>query len=244
MFSQEITDLILWYTTFNNANLAMPLWYAISYAFVLIISLLWYGAFSLTTVIWLPTTSFILKHVIYRHVVRRIPFIGAITWWETLLAISHVAVNITCVTVGVASISEVSTRAAIMSAINLIPLLCGPRLILMTELIGISLRSHLGFHKWLGRTSIIQALLHTVLSVVNNRPFQWTTGNTYGVIVSTEPIISKLRLMLSLGRLVSWSNPSFIAQYPSTHVLRVVSPITPSSYYCRYDRYMASSFIK
>ncbi len=55
----------------------------------------------------------------------------------------YIAINILCVFIPVASRARVSTRAATMSAINLIPLLCGPRLILMTELLGISLRVHL-----------------------------------------------------------------------------------------------------
>ncbi|OBT43218.1 hypothetical protein VE00_06389 [Pseudogymnoascus sp. WSF 3629] len=69
-----------------------------------------------------------------------------------------------------------------MSAVNLIPLLCGPRLALASEMLGISLRTHFGIHKWIGRTAIAEALLHIIISVISEQPFAWTAMKLSGVI--------------------------------------------------------------
>jgi hypothetical protein len=67
------------------------------------------------------------QRFIYPHLYRRLPFIVAATISEILVVFLYIGVNIGCITVDVASRADVSTRAATMSAINLIPLLCGPR---------------------------------------------------------------------------------------------------------------------
>jgi len=191
-------DILLWYETFAQAKMAIPLWYAIVSGCAIATWLLFHFGFWLIKIVWMRTSYFILKHLIYPHLFSRLPFIGAITRSETLMGILYVSGNILCVCItipmGMASSSEISARAATMSAINLIPLLCGPRLILMTELLGISLRAHFRFHKWVGRTAIAQVLLHTVLSVINIQPFPWTAVNLSGVVVRPGPIstISKL----------------------------------------------------
>ncbi|KAH6719520.1 hypothetical protein BKA61DRAFT_473215, partial [Leptodontidium sp. MPI-SDFR-AT-0119] len=88
-----------------------------------------------------------LKHTVYSHAFPRIPFVGTATRLKVLLASAYVITNTVLVTVvGVESRSDIGACATIMSIINLIPLLCGPRLSLMTEMLGISLRTSIRSH--------------------------------------------------------------------------------------------------
>ncbi|KFY69538.1 hypothetical protein V496_00158 [Pseudogymnoascus sp. VKM F-4515 (FW-2607)] len=87
-----------------------------------------------------------------------------------LMGILYISVNILCIIIPRASSAEISRRAATMSTINLIPLLCGPRLMLMSQLLGISLRAHFEFHTWVATTAVAQALIHVVISVTSKQP--------------------------------------------------------------------------
>ncbi|XMA13701.1 hypothetical protein WAI453_006492 [Rhynchosporium graminicola] len=103
-----------------------------------------------------------------------------------MLASGYLITNILLVTViGVKSRSDMGTRAATMSIVNLIPLLCGPRLSLMTEMLGITLRTSIGSHQWLGRTAIAEALLHTIISLTGSQSFVWSGINASGVVASS-----------------------------------------------------------
>ena len=132
---------------------------------------------------------FLLKHFIYPHIFRRLRFIGAATRSEVVAISLYVAINALCVALPRAQSTDISTRAATMSVINIVPLLCGPRLILITQLLGIRRRTHLSLHKWIGGTAVALALLHTVLSVVHSKPaFTWTRINLSGVVVPPQAI--------------------------------------------------------
>jgi hypothetical protein len=156
-------------------------WYAFILGCIIVAWRLIYIIYRLLTLIWHFSTHFILKRLAYPHLFRQIPIVGTATRSEILVGVLYLAIN--CVVIGVGSSAEIGTRAAIMSTINMIPLLCGPRLILMTELLGISRRAHIGLHKWLGLTVIWKVGLHTVRSIMNNQPFQWTEMNIYGIMV-------------------------------------------------------------
>ena len=182
--------MLLWYETFTHANMTIPLWYAMIAGCVLALWLLLQFIFWLVTFAWRHISFFILKHVVYPHLFRRLPFIGVATRSESLFGIIYVTINILCVTIPLLSGDDVSARAATMSVINLIPLLCGPRLILMTELLGVSLRTHLGVHKWFGLTAVAHVVLHAILSAIHHMPFQWTATNLSGVVVMVEFITS------------------------------------------------------
>lgn len=72
-----------------------------------------------------------------------------------------------------------------MAVINMIPLLCGPRLSLVAELLGISRRNSIWSHQWFGRTVIAQVLLHTITSLTG--AFTWTAPNVFGAVVQISP---------------------------------------------------------
>ncbi|KAG4412489.1 hypothetical protein IFR04_014383 [Cadophora malorum] len=168
------------------SDMDIPSWYCFILGCTFAIWLLLRAVYRAFTSEWLSTSSFFLKHVAYPHVFPRIPFLGTATRLEVLLASAYLVANIVLVTVvGVDSRSDIGTRAAIMSTINLIPLLCGPRLSLMTEMLGITLRASIGSHQWLGRTAVAEVLLHTIISLTGSHSFEWTGINASGVVASS-----------------------------------------------------------
>jgi hypothetical protein len=182
--TQIQTKILLWYDTFVQAKMVIPLWYTIIAGCMIATWLIIRFGYRLIRCTWLRTSHlFILKNLIYPHLFKRLLFMGAITRFKAIMVILYLSGNILYIVVPTASRTEISTRAAIMSAINLIPLLCGPRLALASEMLGISLRTHFGIHKWIGRTAIAEALLHIIISVISEQPFAWTAMKLSGVIV-------------------------------------------------------------
>lgn len=166
------------------SEMDIPSWYSFISACILAIWLFLRAIYRAITSEWLSTSFFFLKHFVYPHILPRIPFVGTATRLEVLIAFAYIITNILLVTIiGVKSRTDIGTRAATMSIINLIPLLCGPRLSLMTEMLGISLRTSIGTHQWFGRTAVAEILLHTVISLTDSQPFKWTGINTSGVVV-------------------------------------------------------------
>ncbi|KAG0647685.1 Ferric-chelate reductase 2 [Hyphodiscus hymeniophilus] len=97
------------------------------------------------------------------------------------------------------------SRAATMSIINLIPLFCGPRLSLITSLLGISVRTSIGTHQWFGRTAIAQMSLHTLISL-RSKGISWRTmSNWTGVVAaSASGVILIVSIRLVRRALYEW----------------------------------------
>ncbi|KAH6704163.1 hypothetical protein BKA61DRAFT_560084 [Leptodontidium sp. MPI-SDFR-AT-0119] len=164
----------------------IPSRYCFIFAYIFAIWLFLRAIYRTFTSEWLSTSSFFLKHTTYPHAFPRIPFVGTATRLKVLLASAYVITNTVLVTVvGVESRSDIGARATTMSIINLIPLLCGPRLSLMTEMLGISLRTSIRSHQWLGRTAVAEVLLHTIISLTGSQSFVWTGINASGVVASS-----------------------------------------------------------
>lgn len=182
--TQVKTKILLWYDTFVQAKMVIPLWCTIIAGCVIGIWLIFRFGYRLIKCTCLRSSYlFILKNLIYPHLFKRLVFIGAITRFKAIMVALYLSGNILYIVIPTASRTEISTRAAMMAAINLIPLLCGPRLTLASEMLGISLRTHFGIHKWIGRTAMAEALLHVIISVISEQPFAWTAMNLSGVIV-------------------------------------------------------------
>lgn len=133
---------------------------------------------------WRSTTRFVVKHLIYPHIIPRLPFVGTTTRFEALLVFLYLLANTLFIAVGTKA--EIDSRAAMMSIMNLIPLLCGSRLSLVTRLLGISLRSSISSHQWFGRTASAQMLVHMVVRLVRSDTFTWTTKNLTGVAARSQ----------------------------------------------------------
>lgn len=168
------------------SEMDIPSWYSFVCACILAIWLSIRIICRALTSSWLSRCFFFfLKYVAYPHILPRIPFFGTATRLQVVLVLGYIITNILLVTIiGVKSRSDIGTRAATMSVINLIPLLLGSSRGLMTEIFGISLRSGVGSHQWIGRTAIAEILLHTLISLNDGQSFKWTRNNTSGVVVS------------------------------------------------------------
>ena len=177
-------------------------WYSIISGCIFSVWLLSYGIYRALNSRWPLTTSFVMRRIIYPHVFPRIPFLGTATRFQVLIVFLYLLTNALFVfAIGAKSRAGISSRAATMSIINLIPLLCGPRLSLVTRLLGISLRASIGSHQWLGRTAIAQMSLHTVILLTESTPFTWTTSNLTGVVVCSA-LVRPRRLLICSNRQV------------------------------------------
>jgi hypothetical protein len=131
----------------------------------------------------LPIPSFVFKHLVYPHILKRMPLVGVATRLQTLLVVIYLLLNLfpTLPLHMFGSSPDRARLVANMALANIIPLLCGPRLSLVTRLLGVTLRTSVGSHRWIGRIAVGQVLLHTIMSLGS---FSWTTRNLFGVVVS------------------------------------------------------------
>lgn len=165
-------------TASHLRGMDIPSWYSFVMACVSLVWLLFRGLLRAITSEWPSTSLFVLKHLKYPHIFPRVQLLGAATRWDTLLTLLYLGTNVLLITIGGASLST-------MSVANLIPLLCGPRLSLITKLLGISTRTSIGGHQWFGRTAIAQALIHMIFSLDQSHTFLWTPATVSGVVVFT-----------------------------------------------------------
>jgi hypothetical protein len=188
-----------WHWLSSKLNeLDVPSWYSFILGCIFALWLLCYSIYRAFNSKWPLTTSFVMRHLVYPHIFPRIPFIGTATRLQVLIVFLYLLANTIFVfAIGVQSTAGRSSRAATLSIINLIPLLCGPRLSLVTRLLGISLRASIGSHQWIGRTAIAQMSFHTVVSLIGRTPFAWTTNNLTGVVVCSASVRPRRLLMCS-----------------------------------------------
>jgi len=157
------------------------LWYIFIFSCFIVLWLLSHSLYCIMNSRWPLTTGYITTRLVYPLLFPRIRFIGAATRLQFSIAITYLVANLLIVTIH--SEGSISSRAANMSMINLIPLLCGPRLSLITTLFGIPLQASIASHQWFGRTAVVQMLIHIILSLKDSA-FQWTRKSFVSVVVS------------------------------------------------------------
>jgi hypothetical protein len=187
----SLTPFLHWLLS-KLGNMDVPSRYALISGCIFALWLLGYGIRRALNSKWPLITSFVRRHLIYPHIFPRIPFIGTATRFQVLIVFLYLLANTLIVVIGPRA--QRGSRASTMSIINLIPLLCGPRLSFVTKLMGVSLRASIGSHQWLGRTVIAQMLLHTVISLTGSTQFTWTASNFNGVVVRALALV-RHRLM-------------------------------------------------
>jgi hypothetical protein len=190
----SLTSFLHWLLS-KFGSMDVPSWYSFISGCIFAARLLGYGICRVLNVRWPLTTSFVNRHLIYPHIFPRNSFIGTATRFQVLIVSLYLVANTLIVVIG-GPRAQMSSRASTMSIINLIPLLCGPRLSLVTTLAGISLRASIGSHQWFGRTAIAQMLLHTAISLTGSSPFTWTASNLNGAVVCFAPAPAPVRRRL------------------------------------------------
>lgn len=168
---------------FSGIKHDTPFWYSVIWASFFLLWLLLRGVYHVMTSGWHSTSFFILKHFVYPHLLPKVPFLGRATRFQIIATTLYLTANVLFVALPKASWAEAGARAATMSIINLIPLLCGPRISLMTKVLGTSLQSSLGSHRWIGRTTTALAMLHMIVSLKEGGRFTWTSSSVSGVVV-------------------------------------------------------------
>jgi predicted ferric reductase len=190
----SFTSVLHWISS-KLSNFDVPSWYAFISGCIFTAWLLLFAIYCVITSEWPLTSTYILKHFIYPHIFPRIPFLGTATRFQVFVAFIYLLANFLIVTIG--KRAEMGSRAATMSIANLIPLFCGPRLSLVTKLLGISVRTSIGSHQWFGRTAIAQMSLHTIISLIGSKAFTWTTSNLTGVVVCPASAPVRRQLIMS-----------------------------------------------
>jgi len=167
-------------------------WYSFIFACIFVAWLVARAVYRAMTFKCLSTSFYLfLKHFAYPNISPRLPFVGTTTPLHALLALVYTSANIAFILKdGIKSKIVVGNHAATLSILNIVPLLCGPRLLLMTEMLGASFRTSLGIHRWLGRTAIVEVLIHTVISLTTTDSLKWTQTSISGVTVHLSSFIS------------------------------------------------------
>ena len=197
---------------FDEIKLDTPSWYLLISAAIFLVWLLLRGLYRVMTAKWLSISFFILKHAVYPHLLPRTSFTGTATRFHIAATTLYLMVNVLFVTIPKATWADMGTRAATMSVINLIPLLCGPRLSMVTKLLGISLRTSLASHKWIGRTAIGLAGLHIAIIAKDGERFARTWSSISGV-VACSPLPAWTQRVLTCDRQVRRSGSYLFCRF-------------------------------
>lgn len=123
-----------------------------------------------------------------RHLFHPILFAN-VTRCQALLLLAYVTVNILVLVFPRQNQAEIGRKAALISALNIIPLSLGGRTNYFADLIGIPLGTYRFWHFWIGRVALTQALLHAGITLAGE-PIQYDSSAIAGWIVSAPSGVS------------------------------------------------------
>ena len=90
--TQVKTKILLWYNTFVQAKMVIPLWYTIIAGSMIATWLVFRFGYRLVKCTWLRTSYvFILKNLMYPHLFKRLLFMGAITRFKAIMVILYLS---------------------------------------------------------------------------------------------------------------------------------------------------------
>ncbi|KAH0545347.1 hypothetical protein FGG08_000646 [Glutinoglossum americanum] len=111
---------------------------------------------------------------------------------QAIVLLAYVVVNGICMGIGVRNTKDLMLRSGMMASVNIVPLFLGGRTSFLANGIGIPLHTYYLAHHWVGRTAIIQGLLHASLAILSS--------NTVGKhIISGLVVASTFALILFLS---------------------------------------------
>ncbi len=126
-------------------------------------------------------TVYFLKHVFYPRVH---PLLSEMTRFDLILVVIFILGNILCVTIGIHNSSDLADRTALASTINLIPLFLGGHMNWIISRCGVRFESYSRIHRWLGRVSIAEGILHAIIASVGDKTDFRSQSQKAGLIVS------------------------------------------------------------
>jgi hypothetical protein len=126
-----------------------------------------------------------LQHWVFRNLVYpRLHLILPLTYYEGFLQIMYWGGTITSNVVGVNNLRDASFRAALLSVINLTPLVLSSCLGLISYIIGLSSYSVTRIHGTVAVVTLLEAIFHVATAFVVHNPVSFRLQkNLYGLIV-------------------------------------------------------------
>jgi hypothetical protein len=126
---------------------------------------------------------FVLRHLIYPRVFRT-----RSRYWVLLQSI-YWAGTLTCNFIKTHSLPSIAARAGNLAVLNFVPLVLAGRLSLVSDLLGIPIRSYVGMHGTLGIMTCIQTALHTTLTIRNRGWSPEHPVQFYGLLVRSKMLL-------------------------------------------------------
>ena len=158
-------------------------WFGI---YVLLALTLWITirvAYWLACWVALLLTFSLLKHLVYSDIFEGVARFVPFTRFQVMLVGGYAAANALCMGLGVRSLTEVSSRSALLSAVNAIPLLASAKRSLAVDFLGVSLRAQEFLHQSVGVIVTIEAFIHAVVESKKVVRVKLDSGDLFGMIV-------------------------------------------------------------
>ena len=108
---------------------------------------------------------FTSKHLTYPYVIHRHQLLGPWTRSGILVQLIYIALNVFCLGFRVSTLSKAGLRARNLSLTNIIPLLTGPHLSFLADIIGFYLDTYRRVHRSVDVISFALLLFHVLVIV-------------------------------------------------------------------------------
>ncbi|KAM7190660.1 hypothetical protein V8F33_009324 [Rhypophila sp. PSN 637] len=129
-----------------------------------------------------------LAKVRYQRIggLTRLRLFRGMTHIELLLVSAYIAGNGVVVPLQASKGATITSSAALAASINLVPLLLGGRTSRIADVFGVSRSVYYVAHHWIGRTAIVQGLIHAAISLNTV-----ARGQAFGPIALSGSIVSQ-----------------------------------------------------
>lgn len=124
-----------------------------------------------------------LRNLGYRYVVGRHRVVGPWTAASMLFHCIYVSANLACLLYPPVSTSKVSSRASILSLINLAPVFLSTHLSFLAAVFGVSLKTYQRIHRSTGIMATSLLLVHGLISMIHDSFSFDNWCNRYGSMV-------------------------------------------------------------
>jgi hypothetical protein len=134
--------------------------------------------------------SYVTQLFIYPRIIRRYRYFGPWSPAGVILQLAYAAMNLFCASFKAPNILVVSSRAANLSLINMIPIFAGAHQSFLADVLGVSLNTYQRVHRSTGTIAFLLLVFH-IASVVAKRthfPLQ-VAENVWAVIVRFSSVV-------------------------------------------------------
>jgi hypothetical protein len=147
-----------------------PKWYAVALGSFIISSIAACAVLSITKLARTYGKTLFFKQLYYPQIPRQLRFSGKTTRFDVLILVLFLAANVYALKAGVNDTSSFIRRSGLLAVINMVPLFLGGQMNLIASHCGIGLRGYTRMHRWLGRVSAAEGLLHSIVALSIIRP--------------------------------------------------------------------------